>query len=64
VAAWILPPDGSLLVQGFVDWYRLVSFALLSIFLVCVITRMKARRTAVRIEKRSFAMTGAAAGAD
>jgi membrane protein implicated in regulation of membrane protease activity len=64
VAAWILPPDGSLLVQQFADWYRLVSFAALSVFLVCVITRMKTRRMVRRVKEPSFRMTGAAAGAD
>jgi hypothetical protein len=66
VSAWILPPDGSLRVHEFADWYRLVSFALLSVFLVCVITRMKNRKAVrvVVVKERPFAMTRAAAAAD
>jgi hypothetical protein len=64
VSAWILPPEGSLRVQEFVDWYRLASFALLSIFLVCVITRMKHRRVVSIAKERPFAMTRAAAAAE
>ena len=61
VSAWILPPEGTLAVVSFADWYRLVSFAALSIFLVCLITRMKARNLRGEHE-RSFEMSGAVAG--
>jgi hypothetical protein len=64
VSAWILPPGGSFSVQQFADWYRLLSFAALSVFLICLISRMKARRTAGDEVHRSFGMTRAAAGAD
>jgi len=64
VSAWILPPDGSLRVQEFADWYRLVSFALISVFLVCIITRMKHRKAVRVVQERHFAMTRAAAAAD
>jgi hypothetical protein len=64
VSAWILPPYGTLYIQEFADWYRLISFALLSTFLICLITRMKSRRLIRRSEERSFSMSRAAAGAD
>ena len=44
VSAWVLPPDGSLRVQGFKEWYRLISFTVVSSFLIALITRVKARR--------------------
>lgn len=44
VSAWILPPYGSLRVEGFAEWYRLASFSGVSIFLICLITRLKARK--------------------
>ena len=43
VSAWVLPSGGSLWAAGFTDWYRLVSFAAVSVFLICLITRMKSR---------------------
>jgi Domain of unknown function (DUF4118) len=63
VSAWILPPHGSLAVGHFEDWYRLVSFAALSVFLVCLITRMKARKLRGQ-EERPFEMSRAAAAGD
>ena len=62
VSAWILPPEG-LAVQQFADWYRLVSFGALSIFLVCLITRMKMRNPRSE-EERPFDMYRAAAVGD
>ena len=44
VSAWVLPPSGRFWVDGFADWYRLASFTLLSVFMVRLITRMKARQ--------------------
>jgi K+-sensing histidine kinase KdpD len=44
VSAWILPPYGTFRVIGFSEWYRLVSFASVSILIVFLITRRKARR--------------------
>jgi hypothetical protein len=64
VSAWVLPPYGSMKVVGFDEWYRLVSFAVLSVFLVCMISRMRARQLDRRAESRSYSMHGAAAGAD
>jgi hypothetical protein len=44
VSAWILPPYGSLAITGGAEWYRLISFAALSVFLICLISRLKTRR--------------------
>jgi len=46
VSAWLLPPSGTFRVEGVAEWYRLISFALISIFLIMLITRIKVRRTA------------------
>ena len=43
VSAWILPPNGSLAISQAQGVYRLFSFAGVSIFLICLVTRMKAR---------------------
>jgi len=64
VSAWILPPDGSLAVTEFADWYRIVSFAALSVFLICLITRMKSRSASRSEEAHSFEMSAAAAAGD
>ena len=48
VSAWVLPPDGTLAVASTANLYRLISFALVSVFLICLITRLKARRRLVR----------------
>lgn len=60
VSAWILPPADSLRVHEFADWYRLISFAALSVFLICLLTRMKSRQA----RTSPFGMSRAAAGAD
>jgi hypothetical protein len=44
VSAWVLPPDGSLRVQGFNEWYRLISFTAVSGFMIGLITRIRSRR--------------------
>src|SRR5437667_8237894 len=41
VSAWVLPPNGAMRVEGFAEWYRLVSFSVLSVFLIGLISRMK-----------------------
>jgi len=65
VAAWILPPSGSFVVQEFSDRYRLVSFGALSIFLICLITRMKIRWAPKKSDDVSeFGMSRATAVAD
>jgi len=66
VSAWVLPPGGSFAVMGFTEWYRFASFAVVSIFLIFVITRLKARppQSGSASEHHSFRLHGAAAGAD
>ncbi len=63
VSAWILPPTGSFHLAGPIEWYRILSFGLVSLLLVCIVSRSKARKQA---EERapSYSMHGAAAGAD
>jgi hypothetical protein len=63
VSAWVLPLDGTLAAVSTGNLYRLVSFALVSVFLICLITRLKTGRQSVR---RSHRMTVSheAAGAD
>lgn len=43
-SAWILPPNGTLRVEGFAEWYRLVSFSAVSVFIILLVTRLKARQ--------------------
>ena len=54
VSAWILPPYGTFGVSGFAEWYRLISFSAVSLFLILLLTRMKA--------KHASRMHGAASG--
>jgi K+-sensing histidine kinase KdpD len=63
VSAWVLPPAGSFQVAGFSDWYRILSFAAVSIILIGLVSRSKARKTT---EERAigYTMQGAANGAD
>jgi K+-sensing histidine kinase KdpD len=63
VSAWVLPPYGSFKVVGFTEWYRLISFALVSLFLIFVVSRSKTRKQAEESEY-SYPMHGAASGAD
>jgi hypothetical protein len=44
VSAWILPPSGTLSVASAADQYRITSFTVISLFLICLITRLKTRR--------------------
>ena len=44
VSAWVLPPNGTLLVHGFNEWYRLISFTAVSIIMILLIARMKSQR--------------------
>jgi len=63
VSAWILPPNGTLRVDGFAEWYRLASFTVVSILLISLITRMKTRRSQEPIEERDHEQVrGMAAG--
>jgi K+-sensing histidine kinase KdpD len=43
IYAWVLPPYGNIRVDAAADWYRLISFTLVSLFLICLIARLKAR---------------------
>lgn len=64
-SAWVLPPNGSFRVVGFAEWYRLLSFALVSLFVIFLISRGKARKPAEEAtESSSYRMQGAIAGAD
>ena len=67
VSAWVLPPTGSFMIEGFTDWYRIVSFALVSVFMVALITRMKSLHVPKRVREAQTSMLqmhGAASGAD
>ncbi len=66
VSAWVLPPTGSFAIEGFTDWYRFISFALVSVFMVVLISRLKgqSRPKPEPVERRNLSMHGAAAGAD
>jgi hypothetical protein len=63
VSAWVLPPDGTLAVASAGNLYRLVSFAVVSVFLICLITRLKAGRKLVPQSHRMTVSRGAV-GAD
>jgi hypothetical protein len=64
VSAWVLPPYGSLELTRLSDWYRLSSFTVISLFLICLIARVKARGGSSASERGSveaaeqIAMTG------
>jgi hypothetical protein len=66
VSVWVLPPSGSFTIEGFSDWYRVVSFALVSTIMIVLITRLKTQSgpRPERVAEHSLAMHGAAAGAD
>jgi hypothetical protein len=63
VSAWILPPYGSFRLAGFTEWYRMVSFAAVSVLLVYLVSRGKARK---QVDERAstFPLHRAAVGAD
>jgi hypothetical protein len=44
VSAWVLPPYGSFSVARGEDWYRLLSFVAISVFLIALVHRLKTRR--------------------
>jgi len=64
VSAWVLPPYGSMRVEGFAEWYRLVSFVAVSVFLICLIARKKGHAASEKGSPEDFPVHGAAAGAD
>ncbi len=63
VSAWVLPPYGTFRVTGFAEWYRMLSFAAVSVILVYLVSRGKARK---RVDERAgaFSLRGATVGAD
>ena len=61
VSAWVLPPYGSFRVEGFAEWYRMLSFAAVAVILVFMVSRGKNRKPT---EERIYSIHGAAVGAD
>ncbi len=52
VSAWVLPPADSFKIAEPVDWYRVSSFAAVSVLLMCIITQLKSearRRSMFRL---------------
>jgi K+-sensing histidine kinase KdpD len=45
-SAWVLPPHGTLWINGAAEWYRLISFTAVSVFILMLLTRMKSRQAA------------------
>lgn len=43
VSAWVLPPYGTFAVARMEDWYRIFSFTCVSVFLIMLVNRLKAR---------------------
>jgi K+-sensing histidine kinase KdpD len=64
VSAWVLPPYGSFRVAGFVEWYRMGSFTLVSVLLVYLLSRGKARKAAEQSQPSYPMHHRAIAGAD
>ena len=62
VSAWILPPQGSFRVAGAEEWYRMLSFAVVAVFLVHLVNRSKSRRLNDETSPASFAVRSAAVG--
>jgi len=53
VSALVLPPAGSLAISAPHDWYRLCSFAAVSIFLIWLVTRMKSRSASESVDDQA-----------
>ncbi len=51
VSAWVLPPYGNMAVDRPEDWYRIVSFAAISIFLIVLVHRLKVRRSSPAVQE-------------
>ena len=64
VSAWILPPYGSFRIVGFAEWYRMVSFTVVAVFLMHLVNRSKNRKPAAEESQPVYAMSRAAVGAD
>jgi hypothetical protein len=45
VSAWVLPPNGTFGVEGFAEWYRLISYSAVALILMLLLTRMKAKQS-------------------
>jgi hypothetical protein len=58
VSAWLLPPSGSFAIASTGDLFRLVSFTLVSLFLICLITRLKAGRVSSVVRRESRIAVG------
>lgn len=43
VSAWVLPPYGTFAVARMEDWYRIFSFTCVSVFVIVLVHRLKAR---------------------
>ena len=65
VTAWLLPPAGSFAISGADAWFRLLSFAAVSMLAITIITRLKSRRPQVEPSSRPELLShSATAGAD
>jgi hypothetical protein len=64
VSAWILPPFGSLVVTGTANWYRLGSFTAISLFLICLVARVKTRHSSSATHRNAMTVHQAAMGTD
>jgi hypothetical protein len=62
VSAWVLPPNGTFVVQGFNEWYRLISFTAVSIIIILLIARMKSHRRLESISEPMMGIRSAATG--
>jgi hypothetical protein len=64
-SAWILSPGGTLASYQARDWYQLCSFAAASIFLMCLVTRLKSRSAPATLDDREIHSTApSVVGAD
>jgi hypothetical protein len=62
VSAWILPPNGTFLVHGFNEWYRLISFTAVSIIMILLIARMKSHRRSEDVPEAVLSMRAVSSG--
>lgn len=46
ISAWFLPPYGTFQIANGSDWYRLISYSAVSLFLIGVVSRLKNRKVA------------------
>ena len=50
ISAWILPPGGSFRVESPADFYRMVSFSIVSVFLIVLLSRHRAQKELPEIQ--------------